>query len=152
MQRTNMNSHFMTGGRYPVLRTIAILYLIVAVVTAIAGIVAAVWTLARAPAAWPDRISLALGIAAADFFAVLAMLVIAEVIKLFIDVEHNTRLTAMSLALRTEQPTVAAPTPAGTVVAPNSPLLTGEGMRSSRIAVFQTSDEETAESALLRGH
>jgi hypothetical protein len=133
-----------SGGRYPVLRAIGIFYLIGAAVTAIAGIAGAVWMMVWAPAALRDRVSMGLGVLAATFFAVLAMLVIAEVIKLFIDVEHNTRLTASALASR------GSPIPAGTVVAPDSPNLVGDGMHTNRMAAYL--DDETAEAALIRGH
>lgn len=142
------HSGFMSGGRYPVLRTIGIFYLIFAAVTALAGLVGCVWTLAFAPASMGERITMALGVLAATFFAVLAMLVIAEVIKLAIDVEHNTRITAMAAASRLS-PT-APPVPAGTVVAPDSPMLVGDGMHTNRVSAYL--DEETAEAALIRGH
>lgn len=158
------NRHVLSGGRYPVLRTIAILYLIVAAVTAIAGIVGFVWALARGPAiygfgqvpaAWGGRISAGLEILVTTFFACLAMLVVAEVIKLLIDVEHNTRTSAMALAARAEQvlpSATMAPMPAETVVPPGSPVA-ATTTTPNRIAVFfHNADEETAEAALLRGH
>lgn len=153
MHTAQTNRHVLSGGRYPVLRTLGILYLIGAAVTALAGIAAVIWTLARAPAGWGDRINVSLGILAATVFGVLAMLVIAEVIKLFIDVEHNTRLAAMALAMRNEQPQqTIAPMPAGTVVPPTAPMTTA-GIAPNRVAaLLQSRDEETAEAALIRGH
>ena len=156
--------HMLSGGRYPVLRTIAILYLIVAAVTAIAGIAGFIWALARGPAiyglgqapvSWGGRISEGLGILATTFFACVAMLVVAEVIKLFIDVEHNTRTSAMALALRAQQlqpSATMAPLPAETVVPPGSTVATSN-TTPNRIAVFfHSPDEESAEAALIRGH
>jgi hypothetical protein len=154
MQHERTHSHFMSGGRYPVLRTIGILYLIAAGVTAIAAIVGFGWSLASAPANWGDRWTVGLSILAAGFLGVLMLLVVAEVIKLFIDVEHNSRMCAMALAARADQSVVIAPTPAGTVVAPaTEATVPGTGVGSSRIAPFlHTPDEETAEAALIRGH
>src|SRR4051812_5256237 len=145
------HAHLMSGGRYPVLRTIGIFYLLGAALTTIAGVVAAGWELFRAPDNMTNRIQLSLGVLAATFFAVLAMLMIAEVIKLFIDMEHNTRMAAMAAAMRAEQ--TAMPTPAGSVVAPGAPGVVVDGVAvAPRIAGFHTPDEETAEAALLRGH
>ena len=138
---------FMSGGRYPVLRTIGIFYLLFAGLTAIAGAVACVWTMIWAPAALGERISMGLGVLAATFFTVLAMLMIAEVIKLFIDIANHTRIAAMAAVAN---PGLSAPTPAATVVAPDSPTLVGDGMHTNRVATYL--DEETAEAALLRGH
>jgi hypothetical protein len=147
MHTSHANHHLSSGGRYPVLRTIGIFYLLGAALTTIAGIAAAGWELFRAPDNMINRIQLSLGVLAATFFAVLAMLMIAEVIKLFIDMEHNTRMTAMAMAMRAEG---AAPTPAGTVVAPGVPV---DGVAvAPRMAAFHSPDEETAEGALLRGH
>lgn len=139
-------SLLMSGGRYPVLRTIGILYLIGAAFTAVAGIVAFGWMMWSAPANPGDRISLGLGILAVAFFGVLAMLMIAEVIKLIIDVEHSARTCAMALALRAEQ---SLPLAADTVVAPSG---NGAAVVTNRVAVFHDVNEETAEAALIRGH
>ena len=152
MHTTHAGRHLMSGGRYPVLRTLGIFYLLGAAVTAIAGIAAAGWTVFRAPDTMTHRVNLSLGLLAATFFAVLAMLMIAEVIKLFIDMEHNTRMTAMAVAARAEQ-AMAMPTPAGSVVAPTaSGAVVVDGVPNSRIVALHTPDEETAEAALLRGH
>ena len=141
-------SRFHSGGRYPVLRTIGIFYLIFAGLTAIAGVAGAVWTMVYAPTSLGERISLGLGVLAAAFFAMLAMLVIAEVIKLFIDVEHNTRIAAMAVAASRVEATAA---PAASVVAPDSPLRSDTpAVDGGRITSY--ADEETAEAALLRGH
>jgi hypothetical protein len=149
MHASNTHHHFMSGGRYPVLRTIGIFYLLGAALTAVAGVAGAAWTFFRAPAGMGDRINLGLGVLAATFFGVLAMLMIAEVIKLFIDMEHNTRMTAMAVAMRAEQ-SMGMATPAGSVVAPGVAV---DGVAvAPRMAGFHTPDEETAEAALLRGH
>lgn len=127
-----LKAHLMSGGRYPVLRSLAILYLIGACVAMLAGIVAVVWTLGWGPGSAGDRLLITLGAIAATFFVVISMLAIAEVLKLFIDLEHNSRIAALGLA--------HTATSASTMT---------ESERSNRISVL---DEETAEAALLRGH
>lgn len=128
--------HFLSGGRYPVLRTLGILYLIGAGVAVLVGIAACIWTLVSAPANWGDRILLAVGVLAAAFFLFITMLAIAEVLKLVIDIEHNTRMTAVN----------STPLPADPMAAPTDGGVT---MQQNRL---HTLDEETAEGALLRGH
>ena len=124
-----MRPQFTSGGRYPVLRALAIIYLIGAAVAVLAGLFAAGWALVSAPWAVGDRIALALSVLAGAFFVVLTMLAIAEALKLFIDIEHNTRLGALNR-----------------FAAANGPTGDGGRLRLDDI------DEETAESALLRGH
>src|SRR5687767_16023305 len=92
--------HVRSGGRYPVLRALAIIYMIGAAVAAVGGIIAAVWALAWAPLSATDRLVMAGGALAAAFFVVISMLAIAEVLKLFIDIEHNSRLTAVAAMQR----------------------------------------------------
>src|SRR5206468_7201518 len=129
--------HVASGGRYPVLRAFAILYVIMAVVALISGIVGAGWALVAAPWNVGNRIMLALLTLAGSFFLIVGMLAIAEIVKLFIDIEHNTRITAMrSIGDNT---VAAAPEVNNTV----------EASRSHRMREL---DEETAEGALLRGH
>jgi len=127
-----LKAHLMSGGRYPVLRSLAILYLIGACVAVLAGIAAVVWTLGWGPGAAGDRLLISLGAVAATFFIVISMLAIAEVLKLFIDLEHNSRVAALGVAH-----TATSGTPMS------------ETERSNRLAAL---DEETAEAALLRGH
>src|SRR6266480_1059171 len=87
--------HVMSGGRYPVLRSFAILYVFAGALAVIGGIVGVIYTLARAPFALGDRMIISLGIIAGTCFIVLSMLAIAEVLKLVIDIEHNTRTAAV---------------------------------------------------------
>jgi len=136
--------HVMSGGRYPVLRSLAILYLIGAAVAAIGGVVAAVWALIWAPLTTSDRLVMAGSALAATFFVVISMLAIAEVLKLFIDVEHNTRLTAVAAMQR-----VAVVPPSDAIAA--AAAMSGDGgvRAPSRLDAL---DDETAEAALLRGH
>jgi hypothetical protein len=130
--------HVSSGGRYPVLRAFAILYVIMSVIALIAGIIGAGWALIAAPWNVGNRIMLALMALASSFFLIVGTLAVAEVIKLFMDIEHNTRLTAMRAMGET---TTAAPT----VAAANGP-------EAAHVNRLREMDEETAEGALLRGH
>jgi hypothetical protein len=121
--------HVMSGGRYPVLRSFAILYVLGAALTVLGGIVGIVYALVRAPFSIMDRVIISSGILVATCFAVLTMLAIAELLKLAIDIEHNTRMRA-----------------AGPVMREVAPAGTDGGGRLAAL------DEETAEAALLRGH
>jgi hypothetical protein len=123
---------FTSGGRYPVLRAIALIYLFLGGVSIVAGIVSVFWMLIRAPFAPVDRIILAAAALVASVFWCALMLGAAEIIKLFVDLEHNTRMATIykpATPPAAEMPTVAA--------------------HPNRISVL---DEETAEAALLRGH
>lgn len=128
------------GDRYPVLRTIAILWLVGAVIAFAYGIYEAVATLVGAtnwtvihlgPSNIGTRLTACLIWLAVTFFAVIFNVAVAELIKLVIDIEHNTRATAMNTALRSE----------GAAVTPGA--VTGERI-GGRLS-------ETAEGELLRG-
>ncbi|MGA2439465.1 MAG: hypothetical protein ABSH08_00775 [Tepidisphaeraceae bacterium] len=127
MQRVQFSS----GGRYPVLRSIAIIYLFLGGIAVIGGVVAMLWLLIRAPFSPLDRIILAAAALAGSVFAGALMLGAAEIIKLFVDLEHNTRMAA------TDRPMTP---PTGQ---------TPPGGHTNRISVLE---EETAEAALIRGH
>ena len=137
--------HLMSGGRYPVLRSLGILYLIGAGVSILAGVAGIVWAFADGPGDMSDRLIIAGAMLAGTFFLVLSMLAFAELLKLFIDVEHNTRTIGMSAPAATTT-SVTAP-PSGAVVAETT--TSRDGGRINRI---QQLDEETAEEALIRGH
>ncbi len=128
MQRT----HVMTGGRYPVLRALGILYLVGAAGVLLIGVYAVGWSLFAAPGSMAERVGLALVAMAGTFFGVVTVLAIAEGIKLVIDVEHNTRMAAMNAG-------------AGN----GAPVMPTAGGHVNRVAEM---DEESAEAALLRGH
>jgi len=130
----------MSGGRYPVLRSLAILYLLGAALAAAATIVAAAYILVRVPFAFTDRCIMAIGALVAGFFVVLSILAIAEVLKLFIDLEHNTRMAAPG---RIGMAQNMAPSAADMASAD------GNSRGANRLDLL---DEETAEAALLRGH
>jgi hypothetical protein len=115
----------MTGGRYPVLRTLGILYLLGAAGLLCYGLYRVVATIFMPAGYVADRLVVALLIFGLTVLAVIATLMVAEVIKLLIDVEHHTQVAAGAAA----PPTAAAP------MAPAGEL-----------------DSESAEAALLRGH
>ena len=125
--------HVASGGRYPVLRALAILQLISAAVIGIGGVVGAIYlaNLIGRAASFGDRILITLGGLAATFFLVIFSLAFAELIKLLIDVEHNTRMAA-----------------SGGNGDGNSTAR--DGNRLNRVGILD--GEETAEGALLRGH
>jgi hypothetical protein len=126
--------HISSGGRYPVLRTIAILWIVGGILALIGGVYQAICALVDArgqevllmhSGSLSSRVMSFFIWLAVTFFAVIMNIAIAELIKLGIDIEHNTRMYWMS----------SSPTePAGEV---------GNG-RNVR--------EESAEAALIRGH
>ena len=83
-----------SGGRYPVLRAVAILFLVNAILVVGTGVYWIYNTLTQPAFAMSDRIQLALLIAVATFFAVLITIGIAEMIKLVLDIEFNIRTSA----------------------------------------------------------
>lgn len=87
-------AHVMTGGRYPVLRTLAILYMVGAAGLLCYGVYRVGRTLFAPVGLVADRLMLGLLILGLTALAVIGALLAAELIKLLIDVEHNTRVTA----------------------------------------------------------
>src|SRR3954469_18434211 len=85
------SAHFSSGGRYPVLRSLAIIYMIGAIVVGIGGIVLACWMFFSLRG-MENHIVNGILTLTGTFFVVLSMLAIAEVLKLFIDIEHNSRM------------------------------------------------------------
>jgi hypothetical protein len=129
--------HIDSGGRYPVLRTIAILWLVSAALVLIGGVYQAVCSLLNArgqevillhSALFSSRVMASFIWLAATFFVVIMNVAVAELIKLAIDLEHNTRMTWMNNG-------PAAPT--------STPIRAGNG---------RGAEEESAEAALIRGH
>jgi hypothetical protein len=136
-----------SGGRYPVLRAVAILFMVGAVGIIIGGIYAAVLAFQLPDSTW-GRVGWALVALAGTFFGVLGAVGCAELIKLFIDVEHNTRMAAtqgfpagVSTAM-TDTPRIESLT---------APSGDGKAMAGGRVGQW-LEGEETAEGALLRGH
>jgi hypothetical protein len=118
---------------------LAILYVFGAALAAIGAVLYAIYALAFYRLAWSDRLIIAGGSVVGGFILVISSLAVAELLKLFIDIEHNTR---MAIPGRIGMPASVEVTVAGSdggvaVVNPN------------RISGL---DEETAEAALLRGH
>ena len=129
--------HLSTGGRYPVLRTIAILWLISAVLALAGGIYQAVAALLDARGhellilgggAISSRVIACLIWLSATFFVVILNVAVAELIKLAIDLEHNTRMAARTASGAAAEPIV------------------------SRREDREEMNEESAEAALIRGH
>src|SRR5881394_1193242 len=105
MDHYDHKSHLMSGGRYPVLKTIAILYLVGACGVALYGLFFAGWCLFGQSApwvpvsftlAWGSRIMACITALGGTFLAVISMLAIAEGIKLFIDGANSMRFMARS--------------------------------------------------------
>lgn len=131
-------THFESGGRYPVLRSIGILALFGAFLAGIGGVMGAGWALFAAPEPLGTRVVYTLIALSATFFTVLGILATAEVIKMALDIERNTRAIAYS-ARTMPTPPVADSQPTDGMAKPGGRLQWLEG-------------EETAEGALLRGH
>ncbi|MDB5324264.1 MAG: hypothetical protein JWN40_5895 [Phycisphaerales bacterium] len=123
-------AHVKSGGRYPVLRARGILSMVGALGIVILGLYWTGWSLFAAPANMSERIALASGVLVVTFIFSVAVLAFAELIKLMIDVEHNTRMASMGGAAGN-----------GSALSPDA--------RANRMAEM---DEESAEAALLRGH
>ena len=108
----------------------------------ISTILGVAYTLFGMEMAWSDRAIIAVGVFTAGIFLILSMLAIAEVLKLVIDIEHNTRLGAAA-----SRPSMAA------TAAPATGSMAGaDGDGATRPNRLDALDEETAEAALLRGH
>ena len=127
--------HLMSGGRYPVLRSLAIIYVIAAALAAVATAIGVIWALAAGDGAGADRLIMAAAALGGGFLLVITMLAIAEVLKLFIDIEHNTR--------------VGAGAPTNRSVPVSIDTATHDSGQSNRIEGL---DDEPAEVALIRGH
>jgi len=134
------SSHFSSGGRYPVLRSLAIIYMIAAILTGIGGIVLACWIFFSLRG-MENHIASGILVLAGTFLVVLSMLAVAEVLKLFIDIEHNSRMMYYGRERVSEVTT--ADEAVATTAGPNGARMTGKRWLEG---------EETAEGALLRGH
>jgi hypothetical protein len=132
-------SRLESGGRYPVLRTIAILWMVGAIVVAVYGLFQSVVTLAgvrqleaiSSSPTWLSQITGCLVWLAGTFFAVIFSVAVAEGIKLFMDVEYNCRMVSSNLFRGNAMATSQTNTVAG-------------GRIAGRLS-------ETAESELIRG-
>jgi hypothetical protein len=144
--------HLTNAARYPVLRALAILYLFAAAAVLVVGVWRAVQVLIwggdfvthdlfGSTNTLGARVMVAASWLASAFVGVLVMLAIAELIKLLMDIERNTRAIAHGPAAMT-----SAAAAAGAVPGDGAAATTAGG----RIALVE--GEETAEGALLRGH
>ena len=151
---SNSRHMMMSGGRYPVLRTIAILYLIGAAVSLIAGIVGICYVLFSrslwGSGGWGFRWSYAGYILGATFFAVIGSLAIAEFLKLAMDVARDLRILAGNRVTTVVTPGATVPPP---VPSDSSTVVVESTAPDGRInRMTEYLDEETAEGALMRGH
>jgi hypothetical protein len=130
-----MKAHIHSGGRYPVLRSLGILMIIAAALALIVGVARGVWGLFTVTDTFGGRLIWLAFWSVGAFISAVMLLAFAESIKLFIDIEHNTRMAVPGTTVTT----VAAP---------------GDGSAATGAHVNRISalDEETAEGALLRGH
>jgi len=172
MEHHDHKSHLMSGGRYPVLKTIAILYMVGACGVALYGLFVAAWCLFGQPTAWipvsytpawASRIMACITALGGTFLAVISMLAIAEGIKLFIDGANSLRMMALhgwsgassssnaNVAIVTDGPAVVS---TSSLPTPQPVSMSGgtDGKFGGRMAALEELDAETAEGALLRGH
>jgi hypothetical protein len=113
------------------LRTIAILLLVGGVLELVGGVIAAIWWSRGHPVDTAGNMAMVIAaILAGTFLSFLGTVAMSELIKLFIDIEHNSR---MAIGGRTAESATVA-------VGPN-------GERRTWMA-----GDETAEGALMRGH
>jgi hypothetical protein len=139
-----MQAHLASGGRYPVLRSVAILCILSAVVALGYGVWRAIDTVARAPDVMEGRAIVAVGWLAVSFFSAVVLVALGEMIKLFMDIERNTRLGAeRQFAAASAAMAMAPEAPAAGVDANGKPA-------RGRMTLLE--GEETAEGALMRGH
>jgi hypothetical protein len=128
--------HVSAGGRYPALRTLGILYVIGAAGLLAYGLYRIGRTLFSPVGLVGDRVVLALVMFGLTALAVIGALLIAELIKLLIDVEHNTQVAA--------RPARGAADVGGTAASTDAP--------GAQAAPATELDAESAEAALFRGH
>jgi hypothetical protein len=130
-----MKAHISSGGRYPVLRSMGILLIIAATLAFVVGLARGIWGLFTVTDTLGGRLNWFLVWAVGGFISAVLLLAFAESIKLFIDIEHNTRVAAPGASTTT-------------VVAPGD----GGAVAATHVNRISSLEEETAEGALLRGH
>jgi hypothetical protein len=130
-------AHVKSGGRYPVLRALGILSMVGALGIVLMGLYAIGWSLFAAPANMTEKMALVGGAVVGTFVLAVGVLAFAELIKLMIDIEHNTRMGAMGGAM------------GGAAAAEGNGSGVNVAVGGGRLAEI---DEESAEAALLRGH
>src|SRR5689334_16733399 len=118
--------HVVSGGRYPVLRALAILYVFGAALAILSVLAGIIWIFARAPGSFVDHLIMSVGTIVGGFVMVVTLLAVAELLKLFIDIEHNSRMSmpgrmGMSMSLPSGETAVAT---VGTVPSGNGGIAT----------------------------
>ena len=136
-----MKAHISSGGRYPVLRSLGILLIIAAALALIVGVARGVWGLFTVTDTFAGRLIWFAFWSVGGFISAVLLLAFAESVKLFMDIEHNTRMAIPAAVANTT--TVPAPDDG------SAAAVTATGAHVNRISAL---DEETAEGALLRGH
>ena len=140
--------HVVSGGRYPVLRALAIMYVLGAALAILSVLAGIVWIFARAPGTFVDHLIMSVGALVGGFVMVVSLLAVAELLKLFIDIEHNTRM-AMPGRIGMSMSLPSGETATATVGSDNGAGAAAAAATGNRITAL---DEETAEAALIRGH
>jgi hypothetical protein len=120
--------HIMTGGRYPVLRSVAILSLLCAALAAVGAVISAGWIITQLGdrSIW-QRAVLSFTVLGGGFLVVIAILVVAEALELVIDMATSLRMLA------------------------NRQMPAGEA-KPAGDGSANVLDEDSAELALIRGH
>lgn len=122
--------HIMTGGRYPVLRSVAILSLLCAALAMCIAVISAGWVITQlGDRSFGQRAALAFTVLGGGFLVAIAILMVAEVVELFIDMATSLRMIANRQSLAAGDPKAA-----------------GDGSADHML------DEGSAELALIRGH
>jgi len=127
------------------------MYVLGAALAVLATIAYALYAMVRFQLAWNDRLTILGATLVGGFITTISLLAVAELLKLFIDIEHNSR---MNMSGRMGMP--ASVTTGETVVAVGdngaaaAAAAAGAGM--AHVNRLDAIDEETAEGALLRGH
>jgi hypothetical protein len=128
---------------------LAILYVFGAALAALGAVIYAGYALGFSRLGWSDRLILAGGTVVGGFIGVISLLAVAELLKLFIDLEHNTRMAIpgrIGMPSSVEVTTVTTSENNGGAGAGVGTLTATAGNRITAL------DEETAEAALIRGH
>lgn len=101
----NMND-FQPGNRYPALSTIVVVIKVVAALIAIGGVIAAVIAMKGG-----YNVAGSIGIMISVVVAFVIMWAVAESIAVIIDIEANTRATAIAASKVRQEPTATSPLP-----------------------------------------
>lgn len=122
--------HMSSGGRYPVLRAVGILCIVLAGVSILAGLYFAALCIAL-PEGPVMRLIYAAGSLAGAFVSFMAFLGAAEMLKLMMDIERHARRI---------------------VSRPDGQATSESAIEFTRVNRLAELEDETAEAALMRGH